>query len=148
MVWDERWQERTKRGLSMRLQTPPKVEKLRKALHAKAKAEPEFRFYVLYDKVYREDLVAHGYALCRANGGAAGVDGETFEAIESRGREAWLGELTQQLRDKRYRKAVIQGIPCSQAELIAQSGSGFSVQVGVGWGSRRVCGAAAIALSG
>ena len=103
MVWDGRWQERAKRGLSMRLQTPPKVEKLRKALHAKAKAEPEFRFYVLYDKVYRADIVAHAYALCRANGGAAGVDGETFEAIESRGREAWLGELAQELRDKRYR---------------------------------------------
>ena len=88
LVWDGRWQERAKRGLSMRLQTPPKVEKLRKALHAKAKAEPEFRFYVLYDKVCREDIVAHAYALCRANGAAAGVDGETFEAIESRGREA------------------------------------------------------------
>ena len=80
MVWDGRRQERAKRGLSMRLQTPPKVEKLRKALHAKAKAEPEFRFYVLYDKVYRADIVAHAYALCRANGGAAGVDGETFGA--------------------------------------------------------------------
>ena len=59
MVWDGRWQERAERGLSMRLQTPPRVEKLRKALHAKAKAEPEFRFYVLYDKVYRDDIVAH-----------------------------------------------------------------------------------------
>ena len=110
MVWDGRWQERAKRGLSMRLQTPPKVEKLRKALHAKAKAEPEFRFYVLYDKVCREDIVAHAYALCRANGGAAGVDGETFEAIESRGREAWLGELAQELRDKRYRAAPVRRV--------------------------------------
>ena len=110
MVWDGRWQERAKRGLSMRLQTPPKVEKLRKALHAKAKAEPEFRFYVLYDKVYRADIVAHAYALCRANGGATGMDGETFEAIESRGREAWLGELAQQLRDKRYRAAPVRRV--------------------------------------
>ena len=110
MVWDGRWQERAERGLSMRLQTPPKVEKLRKALHAKAKAEPEFRFYVLYDKVYRDDIVAHAYALCRSNGGAAGVDGETFEAIESRGREAWLGELTQQLRDKCYRAAPVRRV--------------------------------------
>ena len=94
----------------MRLQTPPKVEKLRKALHAKAKAEPGFRFYVLYDKVYRADIVAHAYALCRANGGAAGVDGETFEAIESRGREAWLGELAQELRDKRYRAAPVRRV--------------------------------------
>ena len=110
MVWDGRWQERAKRGLSMRLQTPPKVEKLRKALHAKAKAEPGFRFYVLYDKVYRADIVAHAYALCRANGGAAGVDGETFEAIESQGRESWLGELTQELRDKRYRAAPVRRV--------------------------------------
>ena len=110
MVWDGRWQERAKRGLSMRLRTPPKVEKLRKALHAKAKAEPGFRFYVLYDKVYREDVVAHAYELCRANGGAAGVDGETFEAIESRGRESWLGELTQALRDKRYRAAPVRRV--------------------------------------
>ena len=110
MVWDGRWQERAKRGLSMRLQTPPKIEKLRKALHAKAKAEPGFRFYVLYDKVYRADIVAHAYALCRANGGAAGVDDETFEVIESRGREAWLGELAQELRDKRYRAAPVRRV--------------------------------------
>ena len=94
----------------MRLRTPPKVEKLRKALHAKAKAEPEFRFYVLYDKVYRTDIVAHAYALCRANGGAAGVDGETYEAIESRGRESWLGELAQELRDRRYRAAPVRRV--------------------------------------
>ena len=94
----------------MRLRTPPKVEKLRKALHAKAKAEPEFRFCMLYDKVYRADIVAHAYALCRANGGAAGVDGETFEAIESRGRESWLGELAQELRDKRYRAAPVRRV--------------------------------------
>ena len=94
----------------MRLRTPPKVEKLRKALHAKAKAEPGFRFYVLYDKVSRADIVAHAYALCRANGGAAGADGETFEAIESRGRESWLGELAQELRDKRYRAAPVRRV--------------------------------------
>jgi group II intron reverse transcriptase/maturase len=87
----------------MRLATPPKVEKLRKALHVKAKEEPEFRFYQLYDKVYRKDLVAHAYAQCRANGGAPGVDGETFETIESGGLERWLGELRQSLREYRYR---------------------------------------------
>ena len=83
-------------------------QRLRKALHAKA--EPGFRFYVLYDKVYRADIVAHAYALCRANGGAAGVDGETFGTIESQGREARLGELAQELRDKRYRAASVRRV--------------------------------------
>ena len=94
----------------MSLVTPPKIEKLRKALHAKAKGEPGFRFYQLYDKVYREDVLAHAYRLCRANGGAAGVDGEDFEAIESQGRENWLGELKQSLGEKRYRAAPVRRV--------------------------------------
>ena len=84
----------------MSLKTPVKVEKLRKALHAKAKAEAGFRFYQLYDKVYRADILLHAYRLCRANGGAAGVDGETFGTIEAQGVEVWLGELTEVLRNK------------------------------------------------
>lgn len=96
--------------MAMSLATPPKVEKLRKALHAKAKGEPEFRFYQLYDKVYREDVLAHAYVLCRANGGAPGVDGESFEAIESGGRAAWLGELTQALREKTYRPTPVRRV--------------------------------------
>ncbi len=110
MVWDERWQGRARRGLAMSLATPPKVEKLQKALHAKAKGEPEFRFYQLYDKVFREDILAHAYRLCRANGGAAGVDGEDFEVIESRGLEGWLGELRQELREQRYRAAPVRRV--------------------------------------
>lgn len=99
----------------MSLATPPKVEKLQKALHAKAKGEPEFRFYQLYDKVYREDIVAYAYRVCRANGGAAGVDGESFEAIESGGLERWLGELRQELREKRYRAAPVRRVWLAKA---------------------------------
>ncbi|MFQ5982103.1 MAG: reverse transcriptase domain-containing protein, partial [Woeseiaceae bacterium] len=87
----------------MSLKTPEKVEKLQKALHVKAKGEPRYRFYLLYDKLYRTDVLMYAYRLCRANGGAAGVDGETFERIESSGVEAWLGELAETLRKKCYR---------------------------------------------
>jgi group II intron reverse transcriptase/maturase len=99
----------------MSLATPPKVEKLQKALHAKAKGELGFRFYQLYDKVYREDILSHAYRLCRAKNGAPGVDGECFEAIESRGWENWLGELTQQLREKRYRAAPVRRVWLTKA---------------------------------
>lgn len=102
--------------MTMSLATPRKVDKLRKALHAKAKAEPKFRFYQLYDKVYREDIVAHAYALCRSNGGAAGVDGQSFEGIELQGLEAWLGELRQTLRDKSYRAAPVRRVWLDKAD--------------------------------
>ena len=62
----------------MSLTTPSSVQKLQTALHAKAKESPDFRFYALYDKVYRKDVLAHAYERCEANGGAAGVDGQTF----------------------------------------------------------------------
>ena len=82
----------------MSLITPKTVEKLRKALHAKAKEEVGFRFNLLYDKVYRRDVLSHVYALSRAARGAPGVDGETFGQIEERGREAWLDELAEERR--------------------------------------------------
>jgi group II intron reverse transcriptase/maturase len=87
----------------MSLATPAKVEKLQKALHVKAKDNPRFRFYQLYDKLYREDVLAHAWQLCRAHGGAAGVDGETFEQIARYGVETWLEELARTLREKTYR---------------------------------------------
>ncbi|MBI5568691.1 MAG: group II intron reverse transcriptase/maturase [Desulfomonile tiedjei] len=80
------------------------------ALHAKAKAEPGFRFYALYDKIYREDMLAHAYACCRANKGAAGVDGQTFEDIEAYGVERWLGELAQALREESYRPEAVRRV--------------------------------------
>ena len=75
---------------------------LQEALHAKAKREPNYRFYLLYDKLYREDVLDFAFRCCKANGGAAGVDGQTFVDIEAYGTERWLGELTQELRKKTY----------------------------------------------
>ena len=100
----------------MSLITPPKVEKLQKALHAKAKGEPEFRFYQLYDKVYREDILSHAYRVCRSNGAAAGVDGEDFGAIESQSREEWLGELARRLRDRSYRATPVRRVWIPKAD--------------------------------
>ena len=111
------------RGLSLRptqdvarngrlgnLATPLSVQKLQTALHAKAKEDPSFRFYALYDKLYREDVLRHAYALCKANRGAAGVDGERFEDIEAYGVDSWLGELAQELRKKTYEAQAVRRV--------------------------------------
>ncbi len=82
------------------LSTPKRVQKLQMALHAKAKAEAGYRFYALYDKISREDILAHAYAQCRSNKGAPGVDGQDFADIEAYGVERWLGELTLALRKR------------------------------------------------
>lgn len=92
------------------LRTPDKVRKLRSALHAKAKAEPGYRFYALYDKLYREDVLTHAYEKCRANRGAPGVDGQDFADIESYGVERWLGELAEALKEESYRPAPIRRV--------------------------------------
>jgi RNA-directed DNA polymerase len=82
----------------MSLPTPSQtVEKLQTSLQTKAKAEPAFRFYALWDKVCREDVLLEAYRRCRANAGAAGVDGETFERIDALGSEQWLGTLREEL---------------------------------------------------
>lgn len=94
----------------MSLRTPEKVEKLQAALHAKAKGAPSYRFYALYDKVYREDVLAFAYRLCRHHGGAAGVDGERCEDIEASGVDRWLGALTQELRSKTYRPQAVRRV--------------------------------------
>src|ERR1041384_293431 len=82
-------------GLAMSLPTLLKVRKLQAALHAKAKQAPSFRFYALYDKVYRADVLSEAYQQCRRNGGVAGVDGQTFEDIEAYGVGKWVGETAQ-----------------------------------------------------
>jgi RNA-directed DNA polymerase len=92
------------------LSTPKCVQKLQRALHAKAKAEPDFRFYALYDKIYREDILAHAYAQCRSNKGAPGVDGQDFADVEAYGRERWLGELALALREETYRPEPIRRV--------------------------------------
>lgn len=84
------------------LRTPISVQKLQTALHAKAKEEPSYRFYLLYDKIYRQDVLEHAYRSCKANKGAAGVDRVRFEDIEATGEEQWLGELAERLRKKDY----------------------------------------------
>jgi len=87
----------------MSLTTPEKIRSLQRKLYLKAKQEPAFRFYQLYDKVYRRDILEHAYLRCKANGGAPGVDGMTFEQIEGKGREPWLDRLGKELHDKTYR---------------------------------------------
>jgi len=86
----------------MRLRPSPKVEKLQTALHTKAKQSPSYRFYALYDKVYRRDVLTHAYRLCRANNGSPGVDGQTFADIEEYGVGTWLDELTEELKSRTY----------------------------------------------
>ena len=95
------------RRLTMSLATPEKIQTLQRKLYLKAKREPSFRFYALYDKVCRPDVLAHAYALAKANGGAAGVDGVGFEDIAAYGRERFLAELRQELLAKRYRPEAV-----------------------------------------
>jgi RNA-directed DNA polymerase len=87
----------------MSLETPEKIRTLQRKLYRKAKAEPAFRFYVLYDKICREDMLRHAYGLARSNAGAPGVDGVSFAQIEERGLEAWLAGLREELVLKTYR---------------------------------------------
>jgi len=92
------------------LATPASVQKLQTALHAKAKTEAEFRFYALYDKIYREDILAHAYAQCRSNKGAPGVDGQDFADVEAYGLKRWLGELAIALKEETYRPDPIRRV--------------------------------------
>lgn len=92
------------------LTTPLSVQKLQTALHAKAKEAPSFRFYALYDKVYRGDILAFAYECCKANGGAAGVDDQTFGDIEAYGQKRWLDELAQELKSRTYQPRPVRRV--------------------------------------
>jgi RNA-directed DNA polymerase len=94
----------------MSLITPGKIRELQIKLYRKAKNEPEYRFYQLYDKVYREDILDHAYELARANHGAPGVDGESFEDIESRGLGEWKNGLREELRNKTYQPQPVRRV--------------------------------------
>ena len=92
------------------LATPQSVQKLQTALQAKAKAEADYRFYALYDKISRDDILVHAYAQCRSNKGAPGVDCQDFADIEAYGVERWLGELALALRQETYRPEPIRRV--------------------------------------
>lgn len=94
----------------MSLITPESVGQLQEALHAKAKREPACPFHALYDKLYRKDVIGYAWRCCRANGGAPGVDGVTFEQIEKEGVDGWLEELIKEMRDKTYRPQAVRRV--------------------------------------
>lgn len=100
----------------MSLLPPAKVGKLQQVLRAKAKESPTYRFYALYDKVYREDVLAHAYERCRLNAGAAGVDGQTFQDIAEYGLDRWLGELACELKERRYRPQAVRRVWIPKAD--------------------------------
>jgi RNA-directed DNA polymerase len=96
--------------LTLSLETPIKIRELQRKLYTKAKQEPGYRFYLLYDKIHREDVLAHAYELAKANGGAPGVDGETFAAIEAAGRDGWLSGLRQELVQRTYQAQAVRRV--------------------------------------
>src|SRR5215469_10258028 len=102
----------------MNLQTPDNIRRLQGKLYDKAKAEPDYRFYLLYDKIYRSDILAHAYALARHKDGAPGVDGVTFERIEASGVAGWLTGVAEELRTKSYRAQPVRRV------LIPKPGGG------------------------
>jgi RNA-directed DNA polymerase len=104
------------REIGVSLTPPEKVGKLQETLHAKAKREPTYRFYALYDKVYRADVLWHAYQCSRVNDGSAGVDGQTFADIEAYGPLKWLGELAEELRKQTYRPQAVRRVYIPKAD--------------------------------
>jgi RNA-directed DNA polymerase len=118
--------------IGVSLLPPTKVGKLQTALHTKAKNSPSYRFYALYDKIYRRDVLGFAYDRCRANRGAPGVDGQSFADIEAYGREQWLDELMKELKNETYHPQPVRrvyipkpdgkqrplGIPCIKDRVV------------------------------
>ena len=102
----------------MSLTTPDNIRTLQRKLYLKAKAEPNYRFYLLYDKVYRADILRHAYDLVRSNRGAPGVDGVRCAAIEAAGLEDWLSGIGMELRTKTYQPQPVRRV------LIPKPGGG------------------------
>ena len=116
----------------MSLLPPVTVGKLQTALHTKAKNSPDYRFYALYDKLYRRDILEWALVRCRNNRGAPGVDGQSFADIEKYGRDQWLDELTEELKSQTYRPRPVRrvfipkgdgklrplGIPCIKDRVV------------------------------
>lgn len=96
--------------MAMSLETPIPIRTLQKKLYRKAKAEPAYRFYLLYDKIYREDILAHAYELVKANQGAPGVDGQTFWGIETQELAEWLAGIRDELRAKTYQPQPVRRV--------------------------------------
>ena len=118
--------------IGVSLLPPITVGKLQTALHTKAKNSPDYRFYALYDKLYRRDILEWAFVRCRNNRGAPGVDGQSFADIETYGRDQWLDELTEELRNGTYRSRPVRrvyipkgdgkqrplGIPCIKDRVV------------------------------
>jgi len=94
------------------LETPDRIRELQRKLYRKAKQEAGFRFYLLYDKVYRQDILDHAYHLVRANKGAPGVDGVTFESLEKRegGVKRYLEEIAVELKEEIYKPMPVRRV--------------------------------------
>jgi RNA-directed DNA polymerase len=108
------------REIGVSLATPHKIRRLQRALYVKAKQDTARRFHCLYEKVWRDDILAHAYGLSRANGGAPGVDGETFAHIEAVGRDHWLGALREEVRTGRYTPQPVRRVLIPKASGVGQ----------------------------